>query len=134
MLAHIKTHTHTHAYTHCSHVARPPKTEELGTAIMPGGAETWAAAAHPALAPYQELTPSAATALHHHATLLQHPTLTQLPVRVSYPPLFLLPLSAVLHTVTCVLFFFLCVCVVCVGVFLCGCAVALTYLSTCTTG
>ncbi|XP_076438970.1 uncharacterized protein LOC143277898 [Babylonia areolata] len=65
-------------------IIHPLTGQELGTAIMPaGGPETWAAAAHPALAPYPELTPTAATTLHP-TTLLQHPALTQLPVRITY--------------------------------------------------
>lgn len=64
-------------------IIHPLTGQELGTAIMPGGPETWAAAAHPALAPYPELAPAAATLHphHHHATLLQHPALAQLPLQ-----------------------------------------------------
>lgn len=53
-----------------------PFAEELGAAFFPGVAETWAT--HP-LAAYTELP---AAALHHHPTLIQHPALAQVPVRI----------------------------------------------------
>lgn len=55
-------------------------TEDLGAAFFPAaaGPEAWAP---PHALAYPELAP---TALHHTATLMQHPALTQLPVRVSY--------------------------------------------------
>ncbi|XP_041355661.1 protein couch potato-like isoform X8 [Gigantopelta aegis] len=54
-------------------IIHPLTGQELGTAFFPGAHEAWAP--HP-LAPFPELAP-AATALHHHTALLQHPALAQ---------------------------------------------------------
>ena len=61
----------------------PPSTEELGAAaFFPGMAEPWAA--HPLVSTsYAELAPTAAAL--HHPTLIQHPALAQVPIRVSWP-------------------------------------------------
>lgn len=61
-------------------------SEELSAAFFPGATETWAP--HP-LAAYPELAAPTA-ALHHHAALIQHPALAQVPVRVSGHFLYLL--------------------------------------------
>ncbi|XP_060552862.1 uncharacterized protein LOC132714124 isoform X4 [Ruditapes philippinarum] len=56
----------------------PLTGQDLGAAFFPAaGPEAWAP---PHALAYPELAP---TALHHTATLMQHPALTQLPVRVS---------------------------------------------------
>ena len=65
----------------------PCFSEELSAAFFPGATETWAP--HP-LAAYPELAAPTA-ALHHHAALIQHPALAQVPVRVSCHFLYLLP-------------------------------------------
>lgn len=56
-----------------------PLTEEIGATFIPTGPEAWTP--HP-LAAYAELAPNAATAatIHHHAALIQHPALAQMPV------------------------------------------------------
>lgn len=66
----------------------PCFSEELSAAFFPGATETWAP--HP-LAAYPELAAPTA-ALHHHAALIQHPALAQVPVRVSYH--FSVPITA----------------------------------------
>ncbi|XP_062605423.1 U1 small nuclear ribonucleoprotein A-like isoform X7 [Saccostrea cucullata] len=55
----------------------PITGQELSAAFFPGATETWAP--HP-LAAYPELAAPTA-ALHHHAALIQHPALAQVPVR-----------------------------------------------------
>ncbi|XP_041355657.1 uncharacterized protein LOC121373230 isoform X5 [Gigantopelta aegis] len=62
-------------------IIHPLTGQELGTAFFPGAHEAWAP--HP-LAPFPELAP-AATALHHHTALLQHPALAQIQKPAVHP-------------------------------------------------
>jgi len=88
---------HVRAIVSCVGVLTFPLSEELGAAaFFPGMPETWAA--HPLAAAFTDLTPAAL----HHPTLIQHPALAQVPVRVSFAfPYYCTQASAVGTTIRC---------------------------------
>ncbi|XP_036368347.1 protein couch potato isoform X12 [Octopus sinensis] len=60
-------------------IIHPLTGQELGAAFFPGSPEAWTP--HPLA--YPELAPATATAIHH-AALIQHPALAQVPVRHAF--------------------------------------------------